>query len=57
MRTPLYYFKKTISGMVLMLRYRVPDNNPGDWIYKYRKARESEAQDILCMLMRKENEK
>ena len=44
-----WYYKKTWCGMVLMVSYRVPDQWPGDWITKYRKATEKEAQEILTM--------
>ncbi len=42
-----YYFKNTFVGMVLMKRYRVSDVVPGEFIYKFKKANEREAQEYL----------
>ena len=34
-----YYFKQTWFGLVLMVEYRIPDDIPGIWIRKWRRAK------------------
>lgn len=47
MNTMKYYFKKTFNGMVLMIQYRTPDIGRGEWLHKWRKATEAEAQKFI----------
>jgi len=41
-----FYFKKTLFGMVLMVKDRKPGNNIGEWNYFWRRASQSEASNF-----------
>ena len=44
----VYCHKPTMFGYVLMVRYTVPDNIPGEWVWgKWRKANFAEYGDYL----------
>lgn len=42
-----YYFKKTMSGMVLMVRHRFAAICPGQFYYRNVKADEEQAQEFI----------
>jgi len=41
-----FYFKKTLFGMVLMVKDRKPGNWPGEWKYFWRRASQLEASNF-----------
>lgn len=47
-----FYFKKTMSGMVLMKKNRYPSGYPGNWEIRWEKATEKESQEFVSEYMR-----
>lgn len=41
-----WYFKKTLFGMILMVKRKKPDITPGIWLYYWDKATEAESQEF-----------
>ena len=49
-----YKFVKKFSGMVLYIKNRYPGYFPGDWEYKWEKATDTQAFEILCKINKEE---